>query len=85
MTLLGKCMSVPLETPESPQCVPLAFTCLYVCTVMSVAYMWYKLQIYIENMLKIIVADSKLKMFNLKRKKERKQKTNFNMIFHLNH
>jgi hypothetical protein len=39
MTLLGKCMSVPLETPESPQCVPLAFTCLYVCTVMSVAYM----------------------------------------------
>jgi len=38
MTLLGKFMSVAPENPESPRCVLLAFTCLYVCTVMSVAY-----------------------------------------------
>ena len=87
MTLLGKLMSVLPETLENPRCVLLAFTCLHVCTVMGVAYMWYELQIHIKNMLKIYVTDSELKMFNLKRKKKekkRQKKTNFNMVFHLN-
>ena len=38
-------MSVPPEKPESRRCVLVAFTCLYVCTLMSVVQIRYKLRI----------------------------------------